>query len=87
MSTLALFLMVLLLVTQVVLSIRVATSLTLLYQEASLEVFQGIRSQLLQVSQVLAKHFSALVWYSIFSNLILMLMLFILSLKVLYLNT
>ena len=42
----------------------------------------GTRSQLLQVSQVLAKHFSVLALYSISSNLILMLALFILSLKV-----
>ena len=82
MNTLLSLVMVLLLVTLVILSTRVRTSLTDLYQEASTEAFQGTRSQLLQVSQALAKHFSDLALYSIFSNLILMVALFILSLKV-----
>ena len=82
MNTLLSLVMVSLLVTQVILSTQVRTSLTDLSQEVSTEVFQGTRSQLLQVSQVLAKHFSVLALYSISSNLILMLALFILSLKV-----
>ena len=83
MSKLLSLVMVSLLVTLVILSIQVRISLTDLYQEASTEVFQGTRSQLLQVSQVLAKHFSVLALSSISSNLILMLALFILSLRVL----
>ena len=81
-QVLLLMVMVLLLVTLVVISTQVRTSLTDLSQVQSTKGFQETKSLLLQVNQAQAKRFSVLALYVISSNLILMVGLFILSLRV-----
>ena len=82
MNTLLSLVMVSLLVTLVVISTQVRTSLTDLSVDPSTKGFQETKSLLLQVNQAQVKRFSVLVSYVISSNLILMVALFILSLKV-----